>query len=317
MILETIYAVPLTYGGAVQLVIPAPEGTHVRVIASINPTAPTDPDSVTKTQYGKIATERLIFQGELTYKEYSFTNANQTPTWQVLDLESQYLNDATNMYYYIYAYDFDLNAYEAPVSVLAIPNCLSSSEMCLARDVIKARLRYHLDRAVSNGELPEFNDDGSYIPIEERAALADDHALPIILIKERVVPSGRPETIGHLNDCYVDKLTGITYQEESRLVRSVTEMLILTDQPEQRTILQTFIHKTLVQDLPYYHELGWQEPRVSSSDRPELQGNKMLMAAEVSMEAEGEIIIKRQLTVRLAEDYELYAERVGNTVPNE
>lgn len=293
--LERIIAEPAPYGGAVLLSLQAPADTHVLVLATYTEPAP----AALLTGIG-----RLVHDGPLddhTY-EWRAASSSDTPWWRVADLSTRHLSDGATVYYHIYPKTLD--GYGDPVTLSVTPACLCETRLTLAKAHVRARLEYHLVRALASGAVVVQGGEGE-IRVEERETQVEHTELPIILIKERAVPAPGGETIGHARGDVVDTLSGTAYRERSRRLRATVEILVIADNPEHRNDVGRFVHEVLVQDEPYYTQAGLSDVAVQRFDRAEPADGFVAYMTELSFECEGEIIVREALTVRVTDNLSL------------
>lgn len=282
------------WGGAVKLSLQAPEGTSVLIVATAGSGAPT-PDALPEEA-------RIVHDGPLAMptSDWSLTHFDlpgKTTWWQVNDLATGNLPDNVTVHYH--AFEHDGIAFAAPLSVSATPNCLRTSTRALARDAVRARLEYHLTRGLRENLIPPV--DQGWIPVREREALADGDPVPIVLIKERVMPLLAAETIGHLR-------AGTTSDGRARQwirhVRSVVDILLIAETPALRTSIGTYIENVLNQDEPYWEHAGLQTITVQNVDRHEATDRDYFLA-EITFECEGELVIREELRVTVADELDI------------
>ena len=293
--IERLIADPAPYGGAVVLNLQASADTHVLVLATRTAAVPSPlaPGSA-----------RRVFEGILEQHTYEWRGltASETPWWRVVDLSTKHLSDGQPVFYHVYPKTVD--GYGAALSTTATPACLRDTHLTVAKESVKARLEYHLARALESGTLVVQGGEGD-IRVEERETHVEHTELPIVLLKERAVPAPSGETIGHRRGDVVDTLNGTAYREQGKRLRSTVELLVVADNAEHRNDVGRFVHEVLEQDAPYYADAGLSDIRVSRFDRSEPADNFIAYLAELTFECEGEIIIREQLKVRVTDNLAL------------
>lgn len=282
------------WGGAVLLSLQAPAGTSVLILATPDNAAP-DPAAP--------GAARVVHDGPLQTPSSDWTLTHldlpdKLPWWMVPDLATEALRDNVTIHYH--AYERDGTDYKPPISVAATPNCYRTSQRALARDLVKKRLEYHLARGLRENLIPPVNQ--RYVPVEEREALSDGEPIPIVLVKERVVPAPAGETIGH-------NRRGVSsdgrYREWNRQVRSVVEILLVTETPGMRTAIGSYLHRVLEQDGPYWQHAGLQGVTVQTADRHEPGPDRDYFLTELTFECEGELVIREELRVSVNDELDV------------
>lgn len=254
-------AVPAPYGGAVRLTVSSsdPDSEHALVLATGTPAVP---DPVTRDQ------ARTVHYGRLTMHAGGLrrsvgTTQRVSGMYTVMDLDTRELPDLTPVFYHAFTL-LPGGGYGPPVSVSATPACVRQAAVLLARDLVRARLEYHLDRGVRDGALPGRT---NVIPVLEQEVLEEGFNLPAVLLKESASPAPGSETVGKGGDTHLDVHDGSYRREYRHTVNARVDLLVLSQNAEERALLEKYLHGVLVMDVDYYDAAGLEGAEVMRSTR--------------------------------------------------
>lgn len=282
-----LYALPLPAGAAARVVWGAPSTVAVRIIASTSATPPADPLTLaaherTLVEPGTLALPsapltRLMAEDGLTYM-------------QVMDVHPTL---GTSVVYY---HLFGDGVLTVTVSVDAREPYVQA-EVDATRDMLRDRIEYHLRRMVRDNLVKP---RAGYIPVLEQESMARDDPMPAVLLKETMTPSGE-EGIG--------KHTGETETEVHRAYRyrARVDLLILSDNPAERTRLANRLHEALLMDMPMLEGAGWRGLAVQRSMRSGTTPEGMLIfAEEVTMDGIVEFLTRETKRYTVPAEMETY-----------
>lgn len=268
-------SLPAPSGGAVRLTVHcASPDTYALVLASADPEAP-DPTYQ--------AGARKVYGGKLRYRQppggSSFRRAPHA--FLVMDLDSGELPDGETVFYHVFELYAD-GSYGPPITISAQPACARSAAVTVARDVVKKRLRYHLARAVEAGIAPNVYE----IPILEQEMRAEGQPLPAVFVKERVSPNPAADTVGHQAGEYVDAHHPEGVREFRFEYRASVDLLVLSDSPDERTDLESFLRGALDADRELLMLAGLENPSISSFTRHDVDdaAGTDVYGSEISVE---------------------------------
>jgi len=284
--LKRLTGFPLPSGGAVRLELTTTlEEPSALIVATSSPVAPTDPHDPLL---------RVIHSGPLRYPSGMLTGPGFH--YQVLDLDTASLPDGENVYYH--AYDWPGPA-SRPLTVKVTPQCLRDAVVLLARDILKPRLTYHLDRGLASGaiKLPA----GQDIPVLEQEVRIQGEQMPAIYLKESANPNPNYDTVGKLAGQWMDAQDGTAHRDTQHAYSTRLDMLLLCGTPGQRASLEKYLHGVLIQDLDYWQMSGFEAVTISRFDRHDLDpGGVNIYSAELTFECTIYLRIIEQLTYTMS-----------------
>jgi hypothetical protein len=167
----------------------------------------------------------------------------------------------------------------------------------VARDLLRPRLEWHLARAVQEGRIrPALG----YVPILEKHALAKDDPLPTILVKESITPIGIP--IGMNRGEWQPASPGQAFRENSYHYRAKVDLLILSENPSERTELANLVHGAILVDQPLLEDRGWRGIEVARfTDMALDPAGFPVFAEEISVDGELTFVVREEMVYSVSE----------------
>lgn len=256
--LLTAQARPAPYGGAVKLTLTSDQpGDEYALILATD--SPTPPNPVARGGARVVHEGRLPMHAGARVLPFSATQTiirAVSASYLALDLQTRELPDGATVHYHCYS--VLASGYGPPLSVQAVPGCVRRAAVTLARDLVKARLEYHLARGQRDGSLP----GGRVIAVLEMETLEEGFNLPAVLIKESASPAPSAETVGKGGESY--QLPGGQWQRETtHQTQARVDLLVLTPDPELRALLEAYLHGIFEIDIDYYQAAGLENAEVS------------------------------------------------------
>lgn len=272
-----LFAFPAPSGAAVRLVFGLPPGQapHVRATPSPDPLDPGGRDVVTPSTRTFPAEPPFIAR-EAPALEYR----------QHLDLNPAL--EAGPLWYHLRPWESTGEWVSLQVDA---SRPLRTALVGVARDLLRPRLEWHLARAVAEGRLrPALG----HVPILEQNALAKDDPLPVILLKEMLAPVGVP--VGLHRGEWKDLGSGRAYREYAWRYRARVDLLILSENPAERTDLANLVHGAVLVDQPLLEDLGWRGLEVSRATEMAFDpAGFPVFGEEVTVDGEIEAVVREEL----------------------
>ncbi|WP_041221822.1 hypothetical protein [Deinococcus geothermalis] len=271
--LQALSSLPAPSGGAVRLTLhSSAEDLYALVLASDHPTPP-DPTY----QDGA----RKVHGGKLRYRQPQPFFRQAPHAFVLLDLDSDALADGEVVYYHAFELHPD-GTFGPPLTISAQPRCAREAAVTIARDIVKKRLRYHLRRAVNEGVVRQDYE----IPVLEQEVRAEGHGFPAVYVKERVTANPGADTVGHHAGEYVDAHHPLGVKEYRFEYRASVDLLLLCDNPDERTDLEAFLRGALDADREIWLAAGLENPTLSAFTRHDVDDAAAvdLYGSEISLE---------------------------------
>jgi hypothetical protein len=254
-VIEGVRALGAPYGGAVRLIVTSSNSGGLSALILATDTA-TAPDPVARTG------ARVVHSGQ--FREWGGANSFTATgaAYQAMDLSTDDLPDDTAVYYHVFEM-LPLGSYGPRLLVSATPGCVRQATVVLIRDMVRSRLAYHTKRGIRDGVLPAMR----VIPILEQEVLEEGFSLPAILLKESSSPNPGAETIGKGPEDWNDLFDGHAYREYTHATNARVDLLVLSNNPEERGLLEKFLHGVLTQDIDYFQAAGLEGVDIQRSIR--------------------------------------------------
>lgn len=241
-------ATPAPSGAATLLTFGLKPGATALVIAT--PTsAPPDPANPTPT-------DRIVVDASTHLRPsawpFEAKATHDLQHWQYLDYHRS-LADAITHYH---AWSVTGGTPAGPITrEVDARNPTRTAIVSIVRDFMRARLEYHLARAVTAERL---RPRAGFVPVLELEALHQDDPLPCVLMKETLSPANL-EGIGKHRGERRDPATGHVFTQEVHRYRARIDLLALSEQPAERTLLATVLHEGILADRTLIEDVGYRE----------------------------------------------------------
>lgn len=278
-----LFAFPSPSGAAVRLVFGLAPGQtpHVRATPSPDPLDPGGRDVVTPSTrtFPALPPFKALEAPALEYRQH-------------LDLHPSLAEGP--VYYHLRPWGE--NAPWVSVQVDA-SRPLRTALVGVARDLLRPRLEWHLSRFVAEGRLrPALG----YVPILEQSALAKDDPLPAILLKEMLAPTGAP--IGTARGEWRDAGAGKVYREYAWRYRARVDLLVLSENPSERTELANLVHGAVLVDQPLLEDRGWRGLEVSRAMQMAFDPSGFpVFGEEITVDGEIEVVVREEARYAMPE----------------
>lgn len=272
--IHALSALPSPSGGAVriQLHLTLPD-LYALVLATSHPDAP-DPTFQEDA--------RKVFGGRLRYRVPGHTFKNAPYVYTVFDLQADALPDGETVYYHVYEMRPN-GTFGPPLTIAVQPRCARQAVVTIARDIVKQRAQYHLQRAINEGVITNVYE----IPLLEQEVRAEGQPLPAVYMKERVMPNPSADTVGHQGGQHRDAHNPGGVKEYRFEYRASVDLLLLAYTPSERTDLEAFLRGALDADRELFLAAGLEAPSISAFTRHDVdaQSGTDLYGSEISIEA--------------------------------
>lgn len=263
---------PASAGGAVLLYFQVQEDKLPLIVATGSATPPSTPLT---------SGRRVVNPDQRLHPTSNPVAILTTGDWyQVLDTDRTLRSGL--VYYHLFAMDSS-SVVSSTAHITQSADARASfvkSHVPIIRDFVRSRLEYHFDRAILDGLVqPALNN----IPVLERKSLARDEPLPCCTIQEYWSPDGE-SSIGHGNTFSGDK------REKRRVYRVRIDLMVLSENPNQRTVLGAYLHECLEQDFELFSLAGYRiaQPQRSSQDAIQESGD-VLYGEEINIDGTVEV----------------------------
>lgn len=238
---------------------PAPSGAAALLTLGLEPDAtalviatqsaiPPDPNNLS-------AGERVVIDASTDLRRsawpFEAKATHDLAHWQHLDLDTSLAGSITHYHAWSGA--------DGPITQEVDARApIRTAIVSVVRDFLRARFEYHLTRAVNTDRL---RPRAGYIPILEIEALNRDDPLPCVLMKETLSPTSL-EGVGKHRGERKDAITGDTFTQEVHRYRARVDLLALSEQPAERTLLATVLHEAILTDRTLIEDVGYREVMV-------------------------------------------------------
>lgn len=283
-----LYAFPFPSGAAVRLVVGlAPgEAPWVRASPEDDPNSPRARDVITPSTRLYPSSSPVIAR-EHPEREY----------WQYIDLDPSLGQGPV----YYFARPWGGTGDWLTVRVDA-SRPVRRALVGVARDLVRPRLEWHLSRLAAEGTIPAH---WGQIPILEQSALAKDDPLPVILLKELISPIGTG--IGMRRGEWKDLGNGRLYHEYSWRYRARVDMLILAENPAERTELANLVHGLILVDQPLLEDRGYRAIEVSRLTQMDFDPSGFpVFGEEITVDGEIEVVVREEALYAVPEEPETF-----------
>jgi hypothetical protein len=275
-------------GAAARLILGMPAGGTPLVIATLSSTPP-DPNALG-------AGDRIVIDATtpLAPSTWPFeARATHGLTYhQYLDLDTSLAGTITHYHAWVTSGTGSDGPITQEVDARAPTR---TAVVSVVRDLIRARLDYHLTRAVASNRL---RPRSGYVPILQVEALHKDDPLPCLLMKEALSPTNLEGIGKHRGERTA--ANGDRYVEEVHRYRCRIDLLALSENPEERTILANVVHEALLVDRTLLEDAGMREPTMQrlmrSATTPE---GRWQFAEDISLDSIVEAVTEERMQYRV------------------
>lgn len=241
-------ATPAPSGAATLLVLGLEPAATALVIAT---TTPTPPDPANLTSADRIVVDASTNLRPSTWP-FEAKATHDLQHWQHLDYHPSLADGITHYH----AWSVSGAGLVGPVTITVdARNPTRTAIVSVVRDFMRARLEYHLARAVAADRL---RPRAGYVPVLELESLHQDDPLPCVLMKETLSPANL-EGIGKHRGERHDASTGMVFTQEVHRYRARIDLLALSEQPAERTLLATVLHEGILTDRTLIEDVGYRE----------------------------------------------------------
>jgi hypothetical protein len=243
-------ATPAPSGAAALLVLGLEPDATALVIATASPTPP-DPSNPG-------ASDRIVIDPSTTLRPtvwpFEAKATHDLVHWQHLDLDRSLADTVTHYH----AWAVTSTTITGPITHEVDARAPArSAVVAVVRDFMRARLDYHLARAVTSGRL---RPRAGFVPVLELETLNQDDPLPCVLMKETLSPTSL-EGIGKHRNERTDA-NGDVFTQEVHRYRARVDLLALSEQPAERTLLASVLHEGILTDRTLIEDVGYREVMV-------------------------------------------------------
>lgn len=277
-----VIAFPFPSGAAVRLVVGLAPGElpHVRAASSPDPNAPDARDVILpSTRLYPSANPFVRLEHPVEY-------------WQLIDLHPS-LGQGP-VHYFARPWG-SAEAWQHLQMDASRP--LRQALVGVARDLVRPRLEWHLSRLLQAGEIPE---RWGQLPILEQSTLAKDDPLPALLLKEMLSPIG--SGIGLYRGEWKDQGDGKLYREYSWRYRARIDLLLLAENPAERTELANLIHGLILVDQPLLEDRGYRGLEVSRMTQMDFDPSGFpVFGEEITLDGEIELVVREEAVYSVPE----------------
>jgi len=279
---------PLPSGAACRLTVAVGEEstTTFAVYASSLPTPPVGPPG---------PAYRLVADGMFRWHRTASRIAIESPQrhwYQTVDMHPT-LRAETPVYYHC------LFSVGDPLTVQVTPTRRMEAQAVVLRDILKPRIEYALNKAIAANRLgPRVN----HVPVYEQDVLAKDQPLPAVLVKETQTFISQP--IGGIRGEWKRLGDGKMFIERTRLYRARLDMLAISENPSERTILGNILQEMVQTDWPLLEEAGYRE----ITDQRMTRGGQdpeglVIFAEEVTVDGVIELVTREEMLYAVSPDF--------------
>jgi len=285
------YVQPMPSGAATRVVLGLEDGLDPYVYVTRDP-APPDPANPGPAR-ALVTPSSRIYPAEDPLRVHPHPRLKFR---QALDLDREL--ELGPVYYHLFATPDRGASFLGPVTVsvdAATPSRTAAS--FATRDLVRPRLDYHLARFVDEGRIQPA---AGYVPVLEQESLAKDDPLPAVLIKEAIIPT--TYGIGQHRGEWVDNGDGTAYREFAYRYRARLDMLVVSENPAERTELANALHDALLTDQPLLETVGYRGLTIQRMTHaaPSPEGF-MVYGEEITLDGEVEMVAREELRYAVAE----------------